>query len=86
MAVQPPTEHRRRLLEVTGTKPGNEQRALAARHGCAAHEQRTVAGSYTIVVGWLSEPPLVDEPNAITVRVADTRTNTPVKGLVLCYI
>lgn len=36
-----------------------------------AHEQFD-AGRYTIEVGWLYEPPVVDQPNAITVTVEDS--------------
>lgn len=43
---------------------------LAALPPAAAHEQFD-AGRYSIEVGWQSEPPMVDQPNAIVVTVMD---------------
>jgi hypothetical protein len=45
-----------------------------------AHERRAV-GSYTFVVGFLNEPAIVDEPNAIDLRVTRTSDSSPVTGL-----
>lgn len=42
-----------------------------------AHE-RVQIGPYTIVVGWLAEPPLVGERNALTIEIL--QDNTPVTG------
>src|ERR1041385_6560191 len=44
-----------------------------------AHEEFD-AGQYRIEVGWQSEPPMVDQPNAIVVTVMDTSggNETPV--------
>src|ERR1041385_9256870 len=51
----------------------------AAFPPAAAHEQFD-AGQYSIEVGWQSEPPMVDQPNAIVVTVMDTSggNETPV--------
>ena len=47
----------------------------------AAHERRTV-GPYQLVVGWLTEPAFAGVPNAVDLRVTDTRSaNRPVEGL-----
>lgn len=46
-----------------------------------AHERRDVAnGKYTFVVGFLTEPALLEEPNGIDLRITDKATNTPVEG------
>jgi hypothetical protein len=45
-----------------------------------AHERRAV-GSYTFVVGFLNEPAIVDEPNAVDLRVTRTSDSSPVTGL-----
>jgi hypothetical protein len=45
----------------------------------SAHEKRQV-GNYTFVVGFLSEPPIVDQPNSIDLTVTDSN-NQPVTGL-----
>lgn len=57
------------LLLLNGTSPA------------AAHERRTVAGKYVFVVGFLTEPALVEEPNGIDLRVTNAQTNEPVEGL-----
>lgn len=53
---------------------------LALTAGASAHERRPV-GSYTFVVGWLNEPALVNEPNAIALGVTRTADASPVEGL-----
>jgi hypothetical protein len=45
-----------------------------------AHERRAV-GSYTFVVGFLTEPAIVDEPNAIDLRITRTSDSSPITGL-----
>lgn len=45
-----------------------------------AHERRTV-GKYEFVVGFISEPAYVNQPNAIDLRVTNTETKNPVEGL-----
>jgi hypothetical protein len=45
-----------------------------------AHERRVV-GSYTFVVGFLTEPAIVDEPNALDLRIMRTADSSPVTGL-----
>ena len=53
--------------------------ALAFTSTADAHERRTV-GAFNFVVGFLNEPALVEEPNAVDLRV--TRADgTPVTGL-----
>ena len=51
----------------------------AAFPSASAHEEFD-AGQYRIEVGWQSEPPMVDQPNAIVVTVMDTSggNETPV--------
>jgi hypothetical protein len=45
-----------------------------------AHERRAVQ-SYTFVVGWLTEPAFVNQPNSIDLRVTNTADGTPVMDL-----
>jgi hypothetical protein len=45
-----------------------------------AHEEITV-GDYTIETGWLSEPPVVGQQNAIVVNVAHTSDGQPVEDV-----
>lgn len=45
-----------------------------------AHETREV-GAYRFVVGFVNEPPLVEEPNGVDLRVTRIADNTPVEGL-----
>ncbi len=51
----------------------NAQRVLA-------HEGITV-GEYTIEIGWLSEPPIVGQQNAIVVNVSTTSDEQPVEDV-----
>ena len=44
-----------------------------------AHEHRTIAGGYDVLVGWDKEPPLVDQLNAASIAV--TKNGQPVAGL-----
>ena len=48
----------------------------------SAHEKRTV-GQYTMYVGFLNEPAIVEQPNAVDMRVqqGDSANPTPVSGL-----
>jgi hypothetical protein len=45
-----------------------------------AHESITV-GDYTIEIGWLSEPPVVGQQNAIVVNVSTTSDEQPVEDV-----
>jgi hypothetical protein len=45
-----------------------------------AHERRTV-GSYTFVVGWVTEPAYVNFANAVDLRVSRSADSAPVTGL-----
>jgi hypothetical protein len=45
-----------------------------------AHEEITV-GDYTLEIGWLSEPPVVGQQNAIVVNVTTTSDKQPVKDV-----
>lgn len=45
-----------------------------------AHERRAI-GEYTFVVGWLTEPALVNQPNSLDLRVSKTEDSSPVAGL-----
>jgi hypothetical protein len=53
---------------------------LAMTSLAEAHERRNVL-SYTLVVGWLTEPAYVNIPNAVDLRVSRTADGTPVMGL-----
>ena len=45
-----------------------------------AHESITV-GKYTVEIGWLSEPPIVGQQNAIVVNVSTTADQQPVEDV-----
>ena len=45
-----------------------------------AHESITV-GDYTLEIGWLSEPPIVGQQNAIVVNVSTTADQQPVEDV-----
>ena len=45
-----------------------------------AHESITV-GDYTVEVGWLSEPPIVGQQNAVVVNVSTTSDGQPVEDV-----
>lgn len=45
-----------------------------------AHERRAV-GEYSLVVGWLNEPALVNQPNSLDLRVSKTADSSPVEAL-----
>jgi hypothetical protein len=45
-----------------------------------AHERRTV-GAYNFVVGWVNEPALLNEPNAVDLRVTRASDGSNVTGL-----
>ncbi|MFN8557516.1 MAG: hypothetical protein U0531_09280 [Dehalococcoidia bacterium] len=55
--------------------------ATAIAPAASAHEQRTVAGKYAFVVGFIVEPAIIEEPNGIDLRITDTQTNQPVEGV-----
>ena len=55
--------------------------ALAVNFQLAlAHEEITV-GDYTIEIGWLSEPPVVGQQNAIVVNATTTSDQQPVEDI-----
>jgi hypothetical protein len=45
-----------------------------------AHERRSV-GAYNFVVGWLNEPALINQPNAVDLRVSRAADASAVTGL-----
>jgi len=45
-----------------------------------AHESITV-GDYTVEIGWVNEPPIVGQQNAIVVNVSTTKDNKPVEDV-----
>jgi len=45
-----------------------------------AHESITV-GDYTVEIGWVNEPPIVGQQNAIVVNVSSTKDNQPVEDV-----
>jgi hypothetical protein len=53
---------------------------LALTTGASAHERRNVQ-SFTLVVGWVTEPAYVNLPNAVDLRVSRTADASPVTGL-----
>jgi hypothetical protein len=53
--------------------------ALLLGGSAAAHERRNV-GPFTFVVGWLTEPALLNQPNSVDLRITRTADNTPVTG------
>ena len=52
---------------------------LALPATASAHERRDV-GKYQFVVGFISEPALVGEPNGVDLRITNKETNQPVEG------
>jgi hypothetical protein len=50
-------------------------------HQASAHERRTVAGQYAFVVGFITEPVFLEEPNGIDLRITNAQTNEPVEGV-----
>jgi hypothetical protein len=46
-----------------------------------AHEHRTIADKYDVVVGWDVEPAYVNQKNAAAIRVHKAGTEEPVEGL-----
>jgi hypothetical protein len=55
--------------------------AVTSVPGASAHERRTVAGTYNFVVGFLTEPAFLEEPNAVSLTVTNAQTNQPVEGV-----
>ena len=53
---------------------------LSSVHTVLAHETVTV-GDYEIEVGWLSEPPIVGEKNAIFLHITETGSGAPVEDV-----
>lgn len=46
----------------------------------SAHERRDVGSKYQFVVGFISEPALLGEPNGVDLRITNKETNQPVQG------
>jgi hypothetical protein len=53
---------------------------FAAATPALAHESTTI-GPYTLVVGWVNEPPIVGERNAVLLIVTNTETGAAVSGV-----
>ncbi len=49
--------------------------------GQALAHTKVTAGKYELEIGWVNEPPLLGQPNAVFLNVTDTETNKPVEGL-----
>lgn len=54
--------------------------SLATVPAASAHERRTVAGKYSFVVGFLNEPVFLEQPNAVSLTVANSQSNEPLEG------
>src|SRR5437588_12250716 len=54
---------------------------LSQPKAALAHERRTIAGKYDVVVGWDKEPAFVNQPNAAGITVYQAGTQNPVEGL-----
>jgi hypothetical protein len=52
---------------------------LVSTRSASAHERRNV-GAFTFVVGFLNEPPLLNQPNSIDLRISHTADGSPVTG------
>lgn len=56
--------------------------SVASVPSASAHERRQVAGGkFTFVVGFFNEPVLLEEVNAVLIRVSNTETTTPIEGV-----
>lgn len=53
---------------------------LTLTSDASAHERRTV-GAYNFVVGWLNEPALINQPNAVDLKVSRAADASAVTGL-----
>ncbi len=54
--------------------------ALAATSIALAHTSLKI-GSYTVEVGWVDEPPIVGEKNAVFLSITNDNTGKPVEGV-----
>jgi len=54
---------------------------ISPAQDASAHERRTVAGQYTFVVGFITEPVFLEEPNGVDLRITNAQTNQPVEGV-----
>lgn len=68
----------KRLLRVVGTAVILTITLLAISTTTTLAHTRVEVGPYTIVVGWLVEPPVVGERNALTIEI--TEDGEPVSG------
>src|SRR6186997_1097056 len=55
--------------------------ALALNFQLALAHQSITVGDYTLEIGWLSEPPIVGQQNAIVVNVSTTSGGQPVEDV-----
>ncbi|MEP6896598.1 MAG: hypothetical protein ABI986_13410 [Chloroflexota bacterium] len=57
--------------------------ALLSSYQTAFAHEGVTAGNYELEIGWVNEPPIVGQPNAIVVNVSDTSTGTaqPVEAI-----
>jgi hypothetical protein len=53
---------------------------LASPGAASAHERRSL-GKYEVVVGFINEPAILDQPNGVDLTVIDKDTQQPVEGL-----
>src|SRR5260221_243362 len=53
---------------------------LAMPRAAFAHERRTIAGKFDVVVGWDKEPVLVGQPNGAGIMIYKTGTQDVVEG------
>jgi hypothetical protein len=70
--------HRLSVWQMVGFSLALAVGAFAASARPALAHTRVEIGPYTVVVGWLHEPPIVGERNALIVEIA--QGNTPVEG------
>jgi hypothetical protein len=54
---------------------------LAARPPAASAHERVTVGPYTLVVGWVNEPPYAGQLNGLELRVITTDGEEPVEGV-----
>jgi len=54
---------------------------LLVAPGLALAHTKVTAGKYEMEVGWVAEPPLIGQPNAVFLSITDTDANKPVDGV-----
>ncbi|MEO5704514.1 MAG: hypothetical protein ABIR64_05910 [Candidatus Limnocylindrales bacterium] len=73
--------HRTRRLPLTGMATASLLAAFALAPAASAHEGIEV-GEYLVEIGWLNEPAIVGQPNAVQVTVRNHEDESPVVDLV----